>query len=356
MFRKLVMTRIADIETRVLTEAQRETSQVTAQAAGAPADMLTAVFDQSPDCIKILTPEGRLSYMNYNGRCAMEIACLDDMVGKSWWTLWPQTAHATVRAAIDEALSGKVARFTAFCPTAKGSPRWWEVGVSPVFDSSGHVSSLISISRDITKSKRDQDALEVMALEMRHRLRNAFAVSGSIAKALAPRSEPRLKAFADDLVARYGALSIAQGKMLDAGDGVSVRDHVSELAAAFSTVPGAIRVGAIPVVVTGEATVRTLALVLGELGTNSVKHGALGRGGHVELWGEDGGAVGWRLRWREVLDDPAAMSEPGPAIAGSGTGMDLMRRMAQTLGGEIETVMAPAGLDVTLSLPSERPA
>lgn len=348
------MAKTGDVDTRVLTEEQRETRQVTAQAAGAPADMLTAVFDQSPDCIKILTPDGRLSYMNFNGRCAMEIACLDDMVGKYWWTMWPDNAHATVRAAITEALSGKVARFTAFCPTAKGTPRWWEVGVSPVFDSTGNVSSLISISRDITKTKRDQDALEVMALEMRHRLRNAFAVSGSIAKAMAPRSEPRLKAFADDLVARYSALSIAQGKMLDAGDGISVRDLVSELAAAFSTVPGAVRVGEIPAVVTGEATIRTLALVLGELGTNSVKHGALGRGGHIDLWGEDGEPGRWRLRWREVLDDPAARVEPGPAGAGSGTGMDLMRRMARTLGGDIQTVMTPSGLDVTLSLPSER--
>lgn len=34
--------------------------------------VLRAVLEQSPDCIKVIGPEGSLGYMNRNGQCAMD--------------------------------------------------------------------------------------------------------------------------------------------------------------------------------------------------------------------------------------------------------------------------------------------
>ena len=337
-----------------MSHERLEAEVVTVPVGETPTEVLMAVLDQSPDCIKVLKPDGCLAYMNPNGRLGMEIDAFGEVEGQPWWRLWPAESQELVKRACDDARDGKVTRFTAFCPTGKGTPKWWDVGVSPILDRDGGVSSLLSISRDITQSKRDSDALEVMALEMRHRLRNAFTVSASMATALAPRSEPEVRAFANDLAARFGTLAIAQGRMLDSDASLSMRDLVLEVAQAFSPVTGTIEVGDLPVTLAGADAVRTVALVLGELGTNSIKHGALGNGGRVELWGEDRGSDGFVLRWRETVDNGIDRTAASGAGSGDGVGMKLMQRMARAHGGAITTEMRATGIDVSLALPRGR--
>lgn len=314
--------------------------------------LLRAVLDQSPDCIKILSPEGRLTYMTYKGRCALDIDRFESVAGEMWWDLWPEEARSTVKQAVEQALQGEVARFTGYCPTFKGAPRWWEVSVSPIIDQGGQVGALLAISRDITLAKRDRDALEVMALEMRHRLRNAFAVSASFAKTLS-RDRPETRAFADELALRLGALSVAQTKMLDADASVSVAVLIRGIADAFAARGDAISVGPLPTVEVGEKAGRLIAMVLGELGTNSLKHGALSGVGRVEIWGTAREGSGLVLHWRETA--PAANTGlPQLAAvlsAGSGSGMELMRRMVAARGGSIEISMTDKGVDVTVQVP-----
>ena len=54
---------------------------------------------------------------------------------------------------------GSETRFEAFCPTAKGKPRWWDVRVSPMRDARGTVLKIISVSRDITRRRRQDEQL-----------------------------------------------------------------------------------------------------------------------------------------------------------------------------------------------------
>jgi PAS domain S-box-containing protein len=109
-------------------------------------------FEQSPDCIKILDIDGGLQAMNRNGQCAMEIDDFSHVIGKNWPSLWPDDARHKVHAAMASALAGASGHFDAFCPTAKGSPRWWDVLVTPILDSDGKVANLLSVSRDITEA------------------------------------------------------------------------------------------------------------------------------------------------------------------------------------------------------------
>jgi PAS fold len=48
-------------------------------------------------------------------------------------------------------LAGQTARFRGAANTAKGTPRYWDVQVSPIFGAHGQISQLLSISRDITE-------------------------------------------------------------------------------------------------------------------------------------------------------------------------------------------------------------
>ena len=118
-----------------------------------------SILEASEDCIIIVGTDGRLEMMNGPGARAIEVDTPEQLVGQSWASLWPKAARRTVAAALDEARSGRAARFTSFCPTAKGSPKWWDVVVTPMSDAAGEVRRLLSISRDVTAIRAATDRL-----------------------------------------------------------------------------------------------------------------------------------------------------------------------------------------------------
>lgn len=109
-----------------------------------------SVLDASADCIKILSIGGKIEVMNNPGIDALEIANFEEMRGTAWVKLWPEESQTIVDAAIDQARTGKNARFTAFCPTMAGTPKWWDVVVSPICDDERKVTRILVISRDVT--------------------------------------------------------------------------------------------------------------------------------------------------------------------------------------------------------------
>jgi len=125
------------------------------------------ILESSPDCLKVLDPEGRIQFMNSNGLCQMEIDDFSTINNKSWSTLWGFENEPLVKASIDKALRGEAAHFTAFCATTKGTPKWWDVVVTPVGQTDEPVQRIISVSRDITEQKEAQ--LKVNASEEKYR-------------------------------------------------------------------------------------------------------------------------------------------------------------------------------------------
>ncbi|MEO7801621.1 MAG: PAS domain-containing protein [Ginsengibacter sp.] len=117
------------------------------------------VLESSPDCLKVLDIEGRIQYMNFNGLCQMEIDDFSTFKNKNWWSLWGSENEALVKASVEKALTGETAQFTAFCLTAKGTPKWWDVVVSPVGNAGEPVKQIISVSRDITEQKNAEQKI-----------------------------------------------------------------------------------------------------------------------------------------------------------------------------------------------------
>lgn len=122
-------------------------------------DALQSVFDASLDCIKLIALDGRVEYMNAPGLANLELESLGSLPRRDWASLWPDGARANVEEALKRARAGDSYRFSGFCPTAKGSPRWWDVLVSPVRNEHGVVSHILSISRDITLERRSAEQL-----------------------------------------------------------------------------------------------------------------------------------------------------------------------------------------------------
>ncbi len=121
------------------------------------------VLENIPDCVTVLDAEGSLLMMNHHGQCIMEVDDFTAIRGLKWWDLWPEGARAQVRAALSRARSGEVGQFETFCPTAKGTAKWWDVRVSPLRDAEGHIRRFVSISRDITEQKRREVNLAFLA-------------------------------------------------------------------------------------------------------------------------------------------------------------------------------------------------
>ncbi len=104
--------------------------------------------------------------MNFNGLCQLEIDDFSTVKNKNWFTLWGSENEALVKASIDKALTGETAQFIALCHTAKGTPKWWDVVVSPVGKAGEPVQQIISVSRDITDQKKSDQAIETMAAHL----------------------------------------------------------------------------------------------------------------------------------------------------------------------------------------------
>ena len=125
----------------------------------APA-FVRSVLDSSPDCIKLVELDGTLSFMNENGQCAMDVDNFDLLAGAKWPDLWPEKDRETVVKSLAAAADGKFTRFEAYCPTAKGRPRWWDVSVAPIIGSDGRPERIVSISRDISDRVRQEKRVE----------------------------------------------------------------------------------------------------------------------------------------------------------------------------------------------------
>jgi len=143
--------------------------------------MTRQLFESSPDCVKVMDPDGYLQRMNVNGLGLLEIDDFSTLAGQPWETLWPAAEREQIRAMIEAARAGRSGRFEAFCPTAKGTPKWWDVTVGPVMSESGRIESLVSVSRDITQRRHDmavKDQLleqkDLLMQEVHHRVRNSL--------------------------------------------------------------------------------------------------------------------------------------------------------------------------------------
>ena len=117
------------------------------------------LFESSADCVKVLDSEGRLMRMNRNGQCLMEIDAFEAVEGATWIDFWPEQTRGVIHLEIEKARKGGIGRFSAFCPTAKGTPKYWDVSITPILAIDGTQEGLLSVSRDVTSLQQTVNAL-----------------------------------------------------------------------------------------------------------------------------------------------------------------------------------------------------
>lgn len=224
-------------------------------------------------------------------------------------------------------------------------------GPRPLSDTgAGGVDQALGDLRDDVDVLRAELAAQIIfAQEMMHRNRNLLAVvSVLIRKTLAEVTDlDAARAALDDLTARLAA----GHDMDDAGQAPGFRRSVERTLAPFETRLGQqIEVQGPPVVLLPEAD-RKMALVIYELATNAVKHGALRTlQGHVTVNWTCEADGGLRFDWTETAAAPIG---EGSRVGG---GSQLFAAIEADLGAEVTVDVVPEGFRATVVLPARHVA
>ena len=223
-------------------------------------------------------------------------------------------------------------------------------------DDSGIVGRVMfGIFLDVTGRKQAEEGHELLAGEMSHRVKNLLAIASGLT-AITSRSTKTTEDMARELTQRLTALGRAhdlvrpikgeEGRAALLGDLISVLLAPYDDLGAFS---GRVRVS-VPRMGVGQSAATTLALVVHELATNSLKYGALSVTTGVLDVSCDSGGDEMVLVWTEQ-GGPAVV----PPVGEGGFGSKLvMRAMANQLGGSMARSWGPDGVVVTLKMDKAR--
>jgi two-component sensor histidine kinase len=215
--------------------------------------------------------------------------------------------------------------------------------------------TMFGVFLDVTGRKQAEEGHELLAGEMSHRVKNLLAIAAGLTE-ITSRTTSSPKDMARELIQRLTALGRAhdlvrplprgQGSAALLGDLLSVLLAPYDDLGAFS---GRIRV-AVERMGVGEAAATSLAMVVHELATNSLKYGSLSsETGTLDVSTRtDGNDIS--LTWTERGGPP--VETPSEA---QGFGSKLVERsVSRQLGGSIEHNWLEGGLVVTIQLDRAR--
>ncbi len=315
-------------------------------AAPLSAETLASIFAQSVDCVKLLDLDGRLLWMNANGQCAMEIDDFASVKGRCWTGVWPEETRVLVEERLAQASQGETVRFDAPCPTAKGTQRWWSVTISVVTDVEGRKIGFMAISRDVTAAYTARQALEISAAELRHRLRNTYAIVGALISGFA-RGNAEHEAFAHDMQERLITLSVAQSLFTTDTAPCDLAQLVPALVDPFASQACNVTITAPANILVGQDQANAIALVVGELCVNSVKHGAAASSGSIGI------TVTARDDRCQILWEECGAHPPGDRDRPGAQGLRLIARIVEARGGTLDICWQSYGPMVTISFPMQ---
>jgi PAS domain S-box-containing protein len=251
--------------------------------------------------------------------------------------------QAQVLAAVNEAIRSK-SPFEFEHPIIRvdGTLGWTHSRAVPVFGEDGEILEWFGAARDISERKRHEETQQLLVSELSHRVKNMLAVVQAIGQQTLRQARDPAE-FAASFGGRIQSLSRMHGLLSESGwQGADLQEIVRDQLAAHEV--SRIAVSG-PLVALEPQVALHVALMLHELGTNSVKYGALSRA-------EGAVSVSWSmsdnrlcLEWRERGGPPVK----SPLKRGFGT--NLIEQTAKGEGGRSHMIVEADGLRWEITLP-----
>jgi PAS domain S-box-containing protein len=234
-----------------------------------------------------------------------------------------------------------------------GEYRWALARAMPMRGADGDIVRWIGTCTEVHESKQQAEQLEILSRELSHRIKNIFAVIGSLIS-LSARHAPEHKSFAQQIKQRIAALGRAHEFVRPHSEesrqeGVSATLHalIGQILSPYpAREAGRIDISGEDVPVDDQSAT-PIALLIHELATNATKYGALG---------EDGGMVYIRSQLQgddlvlEWLEDGGPPISQEPQRTGFGTVLSQLSIRDQ-LGGELTRDWNAGGLRVMIRVP-----
>lgn len=311
-----------------------------------PRDWLAAIIEGSEDAVVSKNLNGIIQSWNAGATRLFGYAA-EEVIGKSITILIPPDRldeEPMILAQIQRGL--RVDHFETRRRRKDGSLVDISLTISPIRNENGVIVGASKIARDITERLMAQEQQQLLMGEMRHRVKNLFALAHAIVSISAKSS-----ASEGDIIANVQARlsSLARAHDLIMSDrllGPGNEQHVPLLTLVQKILEpyaadNRISIHGDDCDVGGKA-VTNLALLLHELATNAAKYGSLSvETGRIDVdVTTDGDQT--RLVWRET-------GGPEPSLGGvAGFGSRLERGLASALGATIERDWPPTGLIVSI--------
>lgn len=213
---------------------------------------------------------------------------------------------------------------------------------------------MFGIFLDVTQRKQAEEANELLAGEMSHRVKNLLTIATALTQ-ITSRSAATKEDMAHELSSRLIALGRAQDLVRPLpgrkSEATLLGDLISVLLAPYDEKGASVRIRvSVPKMNVGETSSTALALVLHELATNSAKYGALSlSSGTLDVScnaHEDEVVVMWTERGGPPVVAPTKLEGFGSKL--------VHRSMAAQLGGTIAFDWSDEGLVVTLRMSKDR--
>jgi PAS domain S-box-containing protein len=321
------------------------------------AQRLAAVVECSDDAILTKDLNGIIATWNKGAERIFGYTA-DEIVGKPVLLLIPPEQQDEEPVILSRIRKGeRIDHYETIRRRKDGSLIDISLTVSPVRGPDGTVVGASKIARDISKLKQVERHRALLLREMEHRIKNLFALAGSVV-ALSARAAATPRELAQTVGARLNALARAHALTLSAPSlekanrSAMLHDILRTILAPFDGEADngkpRISITGINIPVSAE-TVTNFALLLHEFATNAAKYGALSvSNGTVEITSSQSGdkvLLAWLERGGPRVDH---------VIDHEGFGSILARSVTAQLGGHITRDWQPDGLCIRLSMDSAR--
>lgn len=305
-----------------------------------------AVFETTPECIKLVAPDGTLLQMNDAGLRIIEAAGPQAVEGRSIYGIIAPEHRTAWQANHERVCRGEALSWEFDIIGLRGRRRHMETHAAPLRLPDGRLAQL-AITRDVTARRAVERQQVLLAREVDHRARNALTVALSLIR-LTRAENPHH--FAETVEGRVAALASAHALLSEEGwTGAELRLLAERELAAYLAAGRVVLSG--PAVPLAPGAVQAVSVVLHELATNAAKYGALSAPeGRLDLeWSIQPGG-GLRLVWTE---------SGGPLLAGPperrGFGSRLIEATVRgQLGGTVMPYWDPVGLRCEVTVAADR--
>lgn len=224
--------------------------------------------------------------------------------------------------------------------------------VSPILNRKGEVIGASKIARDISDKRRAEEQKNLLLREMNHRIKNLFAISGSLVS-LSARHAKSIEDLIADLRGRFSALASAHSLTLAAEDvsqpqDISLHSLIQKIISPYHAdgPDPRVTISGPDWTITG-SDVTNFALLFYEFGTNAAKHGALSKSdGRIHIDCSEAGDT-MSLIWREY-----GVGDVKVKALDSGFGSVLINATVEhSLGGKFEQTSKNDCLELRITFP-----